>query len=353
MRGLTVRSVDPQMLIQARRAAGLTQKDLADQVDVSQALLSKVESGVREADPDLTQKLSRVLLVTPDVLCTQLSRFGTPISYHRSRKTVGRRVVGKLEAQFNLIRIHINRVIDSAEPDFPLELPIIEPNPERGGAAEVARQVRRRLSIPPGPIKNLIQILEDAGVFVFRFDFGTDGVDGVSFHVPGEQAFIFLNAQNSGARQRMTAAHEMGHLVMHLRNRDPNTMEDEANAFASEFLAPEEEIRGSLRNLTWEKAMRLKPYWRISMKALVHRANAAKAITPGRARRLYIRLAPYKKEEPCPIMPERVTLARELTAFLADDLGYTDAELSSALGVIGRRFVFFTGRAPKLRAVGS
>jgi len=48
-------------LMVARRRAGLKQYELAQRVGVSSALLSRIETGLKEADADLLARLSEVL----------------------------------------------------------------------------------------------------------------------------------------------------------------------------------------------------------------------------------------------------------------------------------------------------
>lgn len=76
---------------------------------------------------------------------------------------------------------------------------------------------------------------------------------------------------DSWERTRWTLAHELGHLMLHVGQRNVGQeQENEASRFASEFLAPfavtSEEIRGipSLVNL-----MPLKDKWGISLGALI------------------------------------------------------------------------------------
>jgi hypothetical protein len=49
-------------------------------------------------------------------------------------------------------------------------------------------------------------------------------------------------------------------------------MEEEANAFAAEFLMPEHVIRPELRNLSLGKLIDLKREWKVSMQAIFERA---------------------------------------------------------------------------------
>lgn len=75
----------------------------------------------------------------------------------------------------------------------------------------------------------------------------TDGNDGKSTILDG-QAIIFVSDQCAPTRQRFTAAHELGHILLghvgeyQLVNREPssadNPIEHAANIFASRLLAP-------------------------------------------------------------------------------------------------------------------
>lgn len=57
-------------------------------------------------------------------------------------------------------------------------------------------------------------------------------------------------------------------------------MEDEAFAFAGEFLTPERDIAPYLSNLTLPRLAILKPMWKVSMGALITRASRLDVIAP-------------------------------------------------------------------------
>jgi Zn-dependent peptidase ImmA (M78 family) len=68
-------------------------------------------------------------------------------------------------------------------------------------------------------------------------------------------------------------------------------MENEAGAFASEFLSPAKEIRPYRYRLTIPKLAELKAHWKVSMASLVQRAFELRTITGARRRYLFIQLA--------------------------------------------------------------
>lgn len=84
------------------------------------------------------------------------------------------------------------------------------------------------------------------GISVKYFD-GTENSDGKSLMVDG-QPLILVSRNKPIPRQRFTAAHELGHILLghvdteKLVNREPSPgdspLEQEANVFASRLLAP-------------------------------------------------------------------------------------------------------------------
>ena len=77
-------------------------------------------------------------------------------------------------------------------------------------------------------------------------------------------------------------------------------IEEQANQFAAEFLLPGKEIRAELFNLNLSKLVRLKLYWKVSMAAILMRAQKLDTITSNHARYLWMQMAKagYKTREP-------------------------------------------------------
>ena len=93
--------------------------------------------------------------------------------------------------------------------------------------------------------------------------------------------------QNSPTdRARFTLAHELAHLIMH-RIPTPDS-EGEADRFASEFLMPARDIAADLNGFSLQKAAVLKPYWRVSMAALIQHAEDLSKITEWQHKNLNI-----------------------------------------------------------------
>ena len=120
-------------------------------------------------------------------------------------------------------------------------------------AIATARVARHELGLGlDQPVHDLLLVVEEtADVPVAILSLGK-GIAG-AYIVRRDQAFIFLNGSEAVTRQRFTLAHELGHHRLGHRavvdgtetveGRTTDPVEQQANAFAGEFLAPEQAVR--------------------------------------------------------------------------------------------------------------
>ena len=327
------KSVNPNMVILGRESRGLSQKQLADQLSVTQGRISKIEMGLLAVQDKLLEELSRVLNYPKQFFLQEGSLMGVGIAeiFHRKRQDVPKGVLTKIYAQMEIRLRHIAILLRATEiPDNVHRFDIDEYN---GDVAEIARLVRATWEVKRGPIENLTKIVENAGVLVISMDFGTSRVDAISRWVPGYPPLLFVNTYSPKDRYRYSLAHELGHIVMHTIP-NPN-IEEQANQFAAEFLLPEREIKASLRNLNIAQLAKLKRYWKVSMAAILVRAQTLDMITANHARYLWMQMAKagYKTREPIEldIEGEQPSLLEEIIETHRKDLGYSIADLSESL----------------------
>lgn len=327
--------VNPDMVTVAREARGLTQSELATRLAISQGLLSKVEAGLISINPALLEALARELCYPVEFFVQPDPVYGPSMSefFHRKRATTPAKLLAQLHAQINIRRIHAERLLRSADPEE-CRIPRYDLEDFNGSAAEVARAVRAAFQLPRGPVKNVVDVIEDAGGIVFRWRFPTRQVDAVSWWVPGLPPIFVVNADIPADRARYTLCHELGHVVMHQAMRPE--MEHEADVFAAEFLMPALDIAPYLQGLdSLQKLTTLKPYWKVSLQALLKRAADLDFIPEGRARYLWIQLtkAGYRSREPAELdFPhEEPTAVSELFDLHRNELNYTMEQLSKLL----------------------
>lgn len=326
-------TLNPSMVTLAREAQGLTQSELATRASVSQGHLSKIEAGLWLPSAEVIERLAGELQV-PEAFffqCDQLTGPSVSEFFHRRRQDVSAKVLRQAHANINIVLVHLERLLRSAEIGES-RIPRLDVD-ECGSVAEAAGATRAMWGLPPGPIHNLIQSIETAGGIVIRCAFGSPRVDAISRWVPGLPAVFFLNAGTPADRERLSLAHELGHMILH---RIPDQeMEQEANQFAAELLMPERDIRPDFGRVTLQALARLKPYWRTSMAALLHRASDLGAVSERNARFLWMQMgkAGYRRREPQELdLPlEEPRLFHSLFELHLGELGYSLEQLAEAL----------------------
>lgn len=317
-----------EVLETARRAQGLTQEGLAEAVGIRQAALSRYEHGLRHPDDDILSKLADVLDVTPEFLLQAGKvRGAVAVDAHmRRRATAKPSDWRRLEARLNMHRLHVRRLFEQIAVRADQRIPTFDPHDTDPAAA--ATFLRMQWRMPVGPVRNLVGWMESAGCVVIEEDFGAARVDGLSQWVD-ETPVVLLSRRAPTDRKRLTLAHELGHLCLHSHDISED-VEDEANAFAAEFLMPLEAIRPQLRNVSVGRLHDLKREWAVSMQALIERAWRTKLINQRERTNLYKQLSArgWRKQEPLsdqlppesPSLPDDVGHALLAQGFQADEI---------------------------------
>jgi Zn-dependent peptidase ImmA (M78 family)/DNA-binding XRE family transcriptional regulator len=323
---------NPELLVLARQANELSQSELAEILAISQAKLSKIEHGLVLPDDALILRLAECLDF-PSSFFSQPDRvYGLPAAFHRKRKKLSARSLDRIHAEVNLARIQLQRLLQPLDLERGKGIPSFDPD-EFGSPEDIARLVRNQWRVPRGPIRNLIDTVEDAGAIVILYDFGARDIDGIGVSDTHTLPLFFLNGTKPVDRQRFTLAHELGHMVMHAMPRED--MEAEADRFAAEFLMPESDIRHQLGRVSLERLASLKGLWRVSMAALLRRYFTLGLINASTYKYWSIQMGKlgYRVREPLEldIAPERPSFLVEVFQTYADELRYTPREISRAV----------------------
>lgn len=181
---------------------------------------------------------------------------------------------------------------------------------------------------------------------------GGGRVDGLS-QWAADSPVMLVNSRAPVDRLRLTLAHELGHICLHSDELggDP---EEEANAFAAEFLMPADVIRSELRNLNLGKLRQLKRYWGVSMQALIERAYRLGTVSASQRTGFYKALSArgWRTREPLSdeLSPEQPLLVDRLAQALLDG-GLSPGEVAVIAGVApGQGYPSFLPK-PRLSAV--
>lgn len=136
-------------------------------------------------------------------------------------------------------------------------------------------------------IGDICNVLEDNGVKVFTPEVASEGFFGLSVAADDGGPAVIVNTWDRISVERwiFTAAHELGHLLLHLHAYDVDqTIEDdseehEADLFAANFLMPEERFQSEWRKASGlgfvDRVLTVKRLFRVSWKTVVYRVAAA------------------------------------------------------------------------------
>lgn len=264
---------------QARKAAGLSLRALADRAGVTAMAISKYEGG--KSTPS-----SRVLLDLSKALGVRTEYFFRPVKIelqemkHRKHSRLPKKALDQIEGD---VKEQLERFIELEQllPNGPVQafkLPENLPAPVAtlDEVEAVARDLRASWGLGVDPIPVLTDMLEERGIKVFQSQAINDRFDGMAATVDGIPVVV-VGRGWPGDRQRFTLAHELGHLV--LQGRLAPDVEDEAaaNRFAGAFLAPADEVRKELgETRVWLEPRELevlKKTYGLSMQGWMHRAK--------------------------------------------------------------------------------
>ena len=128
-----------------------------------------------------------------------------------------------------------------------------------------------------------------------------------------------LDLDKPGDRLRFSAAHELGHVLVHTESKplSREVREAEADTFASAFLLPREAMLDELSPaLTLAGYSRIKARWGVSMQAVIRRSFDLGVIDRDRYRSLQIQISSrgWRKDEP-------VDIPKETPALPTPDIG--------------------------------
>ncbi len=334
-----------EMLKLAREERGLSQKNLAKKLHATQSEISKFEGGEKMPDEDFVKRAASFFGYTAEFFSRPFMALPCGLVFHRKRNALSatdrKRIVAEARARMLDLAVMAKSagISQNALPRREGRLP-----------ENMARLVRDAWGVKPGPVENMSGLLERHRIVVLPFDFGSELLDGF-FMPPAEEGSPHCIALNSSDafppdRKRFTLAHELGHLMLHrdeFADEDGKRQEDEANAFASEFLMPAEDVDEDFSEpLTFVRLRELKAKWKVSMGALVMRAKSLGAITDAEEKRIWFLFSRYgyrKHEPPMGLVEEKPQGITWLASKFAEAKG---AEAPAALflssGLFARRY---------------
>lgn len=323
--------VNPDRVELVRMRFGLTKSGFAEALGVDRKSIQRFEAGTHDFPQGCLEKLCDLSGFAPEYFGKASPELPNPdgVSFRSLRSlTAARRdmviAAGGIAFEFDdWIAERYSR------PDHDLR------PAENLSPAAAAAQVRAQWGIGQRPIGNAINLLEAHGVRVFSLVEDTRHLDAYSLW-RNDVPYVFLNTTKTTERSRHDAFHELGHLVMHRHTGSKHaSAEDEANAFASAFLMPREDL---LAETHWDMDLRdlikKKRRWGVSAASLNYALHKAGRLSDWSYRGNYIALGQQygRIEEPEPMTAET---SQVWTKILTDlwSQGFSISRIARLLGV--------------------
>ena len=241
-------------LREQRMAIGLTVQQLAQQVGVNRNTIMNYESDKTEPSVNDLVRLAATLGCDLTDLLPGMPRAQVPRFAFRAHKVLSTDPHIKATARKYLRAYMDIEEILGTKLTLRLSryhLEVDAPHLERR-IAGLANRVRKSCGIRDCGPDNIVAVLEDLGVRCLFFHYDGRGLDGLST-LQDEMCLMMLRIRDTGIERTISsAAHELGHLVLHQQvfTEEPaeegheRNYEKEAQLFAGYFLVPSDDLLG-------------------------------------------------------------------------------------------------------------
>lgn len=256
----------------ARENAGLTQQEVAEEVEIARTAVVQIEAGKRAVNSLELAEMARLYgrgiaeFLSEDVFEEDplVALFRAAPDYaedRRLKKELLRCVELCLEAA-NLERLLGLSPSHAFFVSYGFRAPSIRWEAISQGRY-LAEQERNRLDLGTSPVWEIAEIIARQGVRVTEYGM-PNSISGLFFHNEDIGFAIVVNRHHSRRRRLFSYAHEYCHLladrerfggISHTGNKD-ELAEVRANAFAAHFLMPEAGVRSFLKALGKGEATR-------------------------------------------------------------------------------------------------
>ena len=269
-----------QNIRRLRTAKRLSQSALADAAGLSLPAIKNLELAKNEPRMRTVQAIARALGV-------KLQELFLPV---RELRAVRFRSVRRMQNRENVLAevarwlddfSYLEKVLNN---QMTFSLKPVRAQCSRNRLSEAAGLCRKKLGLKPTePIHDICGLLESAGVKVFPVPMASDGFFGMSVGEESGGPAVVVNAWERipVERQIFSAAHELGHLMLHLDAYDVSRIEEskeeehEADCFAGHFLMPNDGFRKEWNEAAGlhfvDRVFKVKRIFRVSYKTVLYR----------------------------------------------------------------------------------
>jgi Zn-dependent peptidase ImmA (M78 family)/transcriptional regulator with XRE-family HTH domain len=279
----------------------MSQKEVAEHLDVTASALSQYESGKRKIGALALERLARLYGVPLSSLFAEEGGEERPdweralLGKTEDLSPEGRKGVAKLVRRVRQFHeLHGLAGVETPKaPHHPFE-----PLPERdypGDEVELfAEEARDFFDLGSAPLSHVKGFLEQFGAYVFGVPLGDSGEDlsGLFFTQPELGPVVAVNSDQYYGRRPFTLGHELAHVLFHYdrpailcRSQEKPPSEQFSDRFSARFLVPRKALLERLQAMGIEKVRRpeqvvhLSRHFGVSYLAMYHRLRGEKKTT--------------------------------------------------------------------------
>ena len=329
----------------ARTYRGMSAQELAEKIEVSRQSINQFENYSIDSDKNSKPSIENIENIAQELKFPVEFFFQKEKENIKIENTYFRALLSskKKEKQSQINKaVLITVIYDILQEylEFPdINIPVVQKeNLSDQDISNAARELRDLWNIENKPIKDIIFLMENNGLVVTALPTNTEEIDAFTQYIKIENkeymCVVLENEKKSACRRQFSAAHELGHIILHANKINMNEIERsefreierQANLFASELLLPEEEFKKDLIMPTSLKSYEiLKRKWHVSILAMMMRACNLNIITQNQFQYLMKQytIKNYRKHEPLDNIieiPQPQTLKRAIEILLTNNI---------------------------------
>lgn len=310
----------PARLRQARISRAMSITELAEKMDIYKQSISQYELGISKPSEQTIRQYERILDYPRSFFTQPISEVTTSdysMTFFRSNKNVSLKIKEAADMKLNILSETFEKIEKYL--DFPtVNIPDIDPEET---IEEFSKKVRNYWNLGSGPIKNVVEILQDNGFIVTRISVENKKIDAFSKWCKGRPYIVLGDDKKCAVRSRFDACHELYHLLAHidmtneLLEKKKEQIEREADFFAGAFLMPAESFLKDISSISLDTFLYLKKKWKVSMASIIKRCQQLEVITDNQASYLWRQMASkgYRTREPFDdiLIPEKPYMLKQ------------------------------------------
>ncbi len=264
-----------------RNVKGFKQEELATKAGLSRVAYSSIESAKSEPRVSNLQRLADALGVSIEELIKPIPHVSS--LRFRSKKMLNTKENCKREQIVMDIAYWLND-FNYLENELSHKRIFKLKDCQGNTPEEMAKSARKKLNLKEDEaINDICGLLENAGIKIKLIVCELNNFFGLSaFDKEGNPAVVVnVSDEVSVERQIFTAAHELGHILLHKNSyiptevKEPQQQEEEADQFASYFLMPRDAFQKSWdenKGLHWvDNVLHIKRIYKISYRSVLKR----------------------------------------------------------------------------------